>query len=245
MKNTKLFSMALVILITIVLILIAVGIIAIASLPEPTPKATLTATPTVSPSHMPTATPTPTPAPTTIEEYEAERAKLGIVDEKKMIKAIHIDLILFKTSESEYKMALVLPLIFPTINKAIFYDIFTGEPLFEFDSLMVEDIFNEGSTETVVPVNESLKNAIFLRDSSPMNQFFDFPKLGIELPLSDEFSEYYSLISENFLSKTEYAELYFRYIPQEFRMYGEELIPSSPDVLLSNYSGPAVTISPN
>ena len=251
MKNSKRLIVTLIGLVFIVLILIAVIIVSILSLPESISSASPTATPTARPTIKPTIktatlpSPTPTPEPTSEAEYAQEIAKLGIIDENRVIKKKYVDMVVFKNNEDELKISFVEVIQHNSIQVDRYYEFFSGECLFESDTNLWLQIFNEGSTDGVIPVNKALSDVTFLRLSTPMGQIFDFSSLGIELPLS---MELYDLFNENRedgeFSKSEYADIYLKYIPKEYRVYGSELIPGDINDRLSMMNLPGITVSP-
>jgi hypothetical protein len=154
-------------------------------------------------------------------------------------------MVVFMNNEDEVKISFVEVIVHSSIQVDRYYELFSGECLFESDSNLWLQIFNEGSTDGVIPVNKALSDVTFLRVSSPTNQIFDFPSLGIELPLS---MELYDLFNENRedgeFSKSEYADIYLKYIPKEYRMYGSELIPGDINERLTMMTLPGITVSP-
>ncbi len=205
--------------------------------PEPTPTAT--ATPTPEP------TPTPTPVPTTQAEYEEEYSKLGMIDSNRVIPGINLKLIVFKTIDNCYRMAFGISTVNKYDNGGSLYDLFSGEKLFTFDKNSFPAILDKHSVDTVAPYNESLLQATFIRLSTPLNQLLDFPELGIDFPLSRELYDIFAADDEAVFSKQELGDIFLKYIPKEYRMYGVDLIPGNPNMRMTTYPGPTVSPSPN
>lgn len=200
--------------------------------------------PTLPPAPKATPTPTISPSPITEAEYAEEKMKLGIIDENRLIETKNVDLLLLKDKNGEYKMAFVVVFKRTDLDKYSTFDLFSGELLYRNDSDKYLEIFNEGSTESVVPMNESLADYQFLRITTPMGQIFDFPAFGLELPLSKELYYLFSDNREKSFSKSDYVDIYFKYIPKEYRFYGAELIPGDPQERMIVYPGPTVSPSP-
>lgn len=206
------------------------------NLPSARPLPTLTLEPT------PTAT--PSPVPTTKAEYEEELAKLNIIDGNMIMEASQICTILFKTNDNKYKIAFVVDLVDISTNMTTLYDWFSGEGLFSFNYDMYLEIFNDGSVETIVPVNKSMLDVTFLRLGNPISQYYSFTSFGVEIPLKSELYDLFRENSEISYSKFEYADIYLKYIPKEYRMYGSELIPGDPRYRWTMETFPGPTVSP-
>jgi hypothetical protein len=265
MKDSKRLLVVLISLVVIVSVLLVVGILVLASMPGPAPvsapaptaarvaAATLTPTPTFSPTPTCSPTPKPTPSPTSELEYQTEKEKLGIYEGDRIIPANYVYSILYKTQAGEYKIAFVL-VGFGSFSDII-SDLFTAENLFSIESTTFKQVIEEGYTESVVPINNSLMDAAFLYLSAPISIISDFKVLNC---FDDDWA--YALYKRfesdedfyGFLTKSELADIYLQYIPKEYRVYGSDFTPGTkakfPDITPSpdpsSSSNPTQTVSP-
>lgn len=158
--------------------------------------------------------------PTTDRELtdEQKKALLGIDDENETMKLSDVDYLLYSDQVGVKKIAFIYKL---TNNSQYAYiDLFTGNLLFLLDSNKISET-GEFDPADVVPYNEGLFGAIFIKSSVLINAFFDLPDYGIKLDyMLDTFriGTDGTLDSQSPYPKSVYADLYIHYIPSGLRV---------------------------